>query len=85
MVDVIKTSTPYGIFIVTTSLEGKPTKSTESPTPHELRLTLLDTSPVNSKSSKQKIDVHQKSNPLKYKYYMTLIHTIENSWKVHII
>ena len=40
-----KTSTPQGIFIVT-SLEGWPTKTKEAPSPNEVRLTLLDTSPV---------------------------------------
>ena len=41
-----KTSTPYGIFIVTPSLKMGPTKAIEAPSPHELRLTLLDTNPV---------------------------------------
>ena len=41
-----KTSTPYGIFIVTPSLEGWPTKAKEAPSPHEVRLTPLDTNPV---------------------------------------
>ena len=34
-----KTSTPEGIFIVTPSLEGWPTKAKEAPSPHEVRLT----------------------------------------------
>ena len=37
-----KTSTPYGIFIVTPSLEGSPTKAKEARSPHEVRLALLD-------------------------------------------
>ena len=41
-----KTSTPYGIFIVKSSLEGWPTKAKEAPSPHEVRLTPLDTNPV---------------------------------------
>ena len=38
-----KTSTPSGIFIVTPSLEESPTKAKEAPSPHEVRLALLDT------------------------------------------
>ena len=38
-----KTSTPYGIFIVIPSLEGQTTKVKEAPSPHEVRLTPLDT------------------------------------------
>ena len=41
-----KTSTQSGIFIVTPSLEGWPTKATEASSPHEIRLSLLDTNPV---------------------------------------
>ena len=41
-----KTSTPLGIFIVTSSLEGWPTKAKEVPSPNEVRLTPLDTNPV---------------------------------------
>ena len=41
-----KTFTPSGIFIVTPSLEGWPTKAKEAPSPHEVRLALLDTNPV---------------------------------------
>ena len=41
-----KTSTPYGIFIVIPSLEGWPTKAKEALSPHEVRLTPLDTNPV---------------------------------------
>ena len=41
-----KTSTPKGIFIVIPSLEGWPTKAKEAPSPHEVRLTPLDTNPV---------------------------------------
>ena len=38
---------PYkGIFIVTTSLEGWPTKAKEAPSPHEVRVALLDTNTV---------------------------------------
>ena len=38
---------PYeGIFIVTTSLEGRPTKAKEAPSPHEVRVALLDTNTV---------------------------------------
>ena len=40
-----KTCTPSGIFIVTLSLEGWPTKATQAPSPHEERLALLDTNP----------------------------------------
>ena len=41
-----KTSTPQGIFIVTPSLEGSPTKAKEATSPHEVRLDPLDTNPV---------------------------------------
>ena len=41
-----KASTPQGIFIVTPSLEGWPTKAKEAPSPHEVRLAPLDTNPV---------------------------------------
>ena len=41
-----KTSAPKGIFIVTTPLEGWPTKAKKAPYPHEVRLTPLDTNPV---------------------------------------
>ena len=41
-----KTSTPLGIFIVTPSIEGWPTKAKETPSPHEVTLALLDTNPV---------------------------------------
>ena len=41
-----KTSTPSGIFIVTPILDGQPTKVKEAPSPHEVRLTLLDTNSV---------------------------------------
>ena len=41
-----KTPTPKGIYIVTPSLEGLPTKAKEAPSPHEVRLTPLDTNPV---------------------------------------
>ena len=37
-----KASTPSGIFIVAPSLEGRPTKAKEAPSPHEVRLTPLD-------------------------------------------
>ena len=41
------TSTLYGIFILTQSLEGCwPTKAKETLPSHEVRLTPLDTSPV---------------------------------------
>ena len=35
-----------GIFIVTPSLEGLPTKAKEAPSPHEVTLAPLDTNPV---------------------------------------
>ena len=38
-----KTSTPYGIFIVTPSIEGWSTKVKEVPSPYEVRLTPLGT------------------------------------------
>ena len=41
-----KTSTPEGVFIVITSLELWSTKAKEAPSPHEVRLALLDTMPV---------------------------------------
>ena len=41
-----KTSTPEGIFIVTPSLEGWPTKAKEAPSPHEVSLAPLDTNPI---------------------------------------
>ena len=41
-----KTATPGGIFIVTPSLKGSPTKAKEAPSPHEVKLVLLDTNPV---------------------------------------
>lgn len=61
-VDVTQRSTPKGIFVVTTSLEGRPTKAVETNFSNELRLTLLDTKAVNPKSSKQKIEVHGKGS-----------------------
>ena len=45
-----KTSTPSGIFIMTPSLEGLPTKAKEAPSPREVRLALLDTNTVFSMS-----------------------------------
>ena len=41
-----KMSTPQVIFKVIPSLEGWPTKAKEAPSPHEVRLTPLDTNPV---------------------------------------
>ena len=41
-----KTSTIQGVCIVTPSLEEWPTKAKEVSSPHEVRLTPLDTSPV---------------------------------------
>ena len=41
-----KTSTPQGIFIVTPSLEGRPSKAKEAPSAHEVRLAPLDSNPV---------------------------------------
>ena len=41
-----KTSTPEGIFIMTPSLDGWPTKGKEAPSPHEVKLSLLDTNSV---------------------------------------
>ena len=43
-----KTSTLWGIFIVTPSLEGWPTKAKEAPSPHEVRLASLDTNPFSA-------------------------------------
>ena len=41
-----KTSTPLVTFIVKPSLEGWPTKVEAVSSPHDVRLTLLDTNPV---------------------------------------
>ena len=41
-----KTSTPQGIFIDILSLEVQLTKAKEAASPHEARLTPLDTNPV---------------------------------------
>ena len=41
-----KTSTPLGILIVIPSLEGWPTKAKEAPSPHEVRMSPLDTNLV---------------------------------------
>ena len=41
-----KTSTPSGVFIVIPSREVWPTKSKEATSPHEVRLTPLDTNPA---------------------------------------
>ena len=41
-----KTSTPYGFFIVIPSLEGWPTTAKEAPSPHEVRMSPLDTNPT---------------------------------------
>ena len=41
-----KTSTPEGIFILLQSLEGWSTQAKEAPSPHEVRLTPLDTNSV---------------------------------------
>ena len=38
-----KTSTPEGVFVVIPSIEGWPTKAKEATSPHEVRLTPLDT------------------------------------------
>ena len=43
-----KTSTSWAIFIVTRSLEEWPTKAKEAPSPHQVRLALLDTNPRES-------------------------------------
>ena len=60
-----KTSTPKGIFIVTPSLEGWPTKVKEAPFPHEVRLTPLDTNPY-CKNASQLLAVNPLSaNPTK--------------------
>ena len=40
------TSSPLGIFIVTPSPKGSPTKAKEAPSPHEVRQAPLDTNPV---------------------------------------
>ena len=37
---------PIRHFFVTLSLEGRPTKDKEAPSPHEVRLAPLDTNPV---------------------------------------
>ena len=42
-----KTSTPYGIFIMTPSLERWPTKAKKAASPHEVRLAPLDTNLSN--------------------------------------
>ena len=39
-------SNPQGIFIVIPSVEGWSNKAKEAPSPHEVRLTLLETNPV---------------------------------------
>ena len=41
-----KTFSPEGIFIMTPSLEGLQTKAKEVPSPHEVRLVLLNTNSV---------------------------------------
>ena len=41
-----KTSSPLGVFIVIASPEGWSTKAKEAPSPHEVRMYLLDTNPV---------------------------------------
>ena len=41
-----KTSTSSGIFSVAPSLEGWSTKTKKAPSPHNVRLALLDTNPV---------------------------------------
>ena len=41
-----KASIPSGIFVVTPSIEGWPTKANEAPSPDEVRPTLLVTNPV---------------------------------------
>ena len=41
-----KASTLQGISIVTQSLEGLPTKARKAPSPHEVRMSPLDTNPV---------------------------------------
>ena len=42
-----KTSTPKDIFTVIPPLEGWPTKAKVAPSPHEVRLTLLDTNSMS--------------------------------------
>ena len=46
LVDIVKHLLPHKAFIVTPSLEGWPTKGKEAPSPHEVRLALLDTNPI---------------------------------------
>ena len=59
-----KTSTPLGIFTATLS-PGWPTKATEAPSPHEVRMTLLDTNPVFHCLEKKRNGDNQGINKIK--------------------
>ena len=82
-----KTSTPQGIFIVIPSLEGWPTKAKEGPSPHEIRLTPLDTNlvfqclggiNVRLSASERKSSFEQMEMPLKlilldYQIFLSMV------------
>ena len=74
-----KTSTPEGIFIVRPSIEGWPTKAKEAPSPHEIRLALLDTNPVfqNLGSRLCHIISHIRSHIILTLQYQIAIYTIK--------
>ena len=55
-----KTSTPEGICVVIPSLEGWPTKAKEATSPHEVRLTPLDTNRLFQCLEKKDIDTKTK-------------------------
>ena len=46
LVDLVKQVHDKGIFIVRPSLERWSTKAKETPSPHEVRLTLQDSNPI---------------------------------------
>ena len=60
-----KTSTPYGILIVTPSLEGWPTKAKEARSPQEVRLVRLDPNLVFQYLGVKWSSDHRQTSPIK--------------------
>ena len=75
-----KTSSPEGIFIVTPSLEGWPTKAKEATSPHEVRLVVLDTNPVFQSLGGEKLDMilmYFKNKIINWSYQYTFTYNIK--------
>ena len=65
---------------MTPSLEGLPTKAKEAPSPHEVKLALLDTNPVFH-SLRNKIlatEINRRKNNLGTKIMADIFHFVEN-------